>query len=28
LPPERVFLAQNGKVSASEQRVRFELAVK
>ena len=28
LPPERVFLARDGKVSASEQRVRFELAVK
>ena len=28
LPPERVFLAQNGKVAANEQQVRFELAVK
>ena len=28
LPPERVFLAQNDKVSTSEQKVRFELAVK
>ena len=28
LPPERVFLARDGKVSANEQRVRFELAVK
>ena len=28
LPPERVFLARDGKVSTSEQRVRFELAVK
>jgi hypothetical protein len=28
LPPERVFLARDGKVTASEQRVRFELAVK
>ena len=28
LPPERVFLARDGKVSANEQQVRFELAVK
>jgi hypothetical protein len=28
LPPERVFLARDGKVSTSEQQVRFELAVK
>jgi uncharacterized protein involved in outer membrane biogenesis len=28
LPPERVFFARDGKVSANEQRVRFELAVK
>ena len=28
LPPERVFLARDGKVSANEQRVRFELVVK
>jgi hypothetical protein len=28
LPPERVFLVRDGKVSANEQQVRFELAVK
>jgi hypothetical protein len=28
LPPERVFLAAEGKVAANEQQVRFELAVK
>ena len=28
LPPERLFLARDGKVSANGQRVRFELAVK
>ncbi len=28
LPAERVFLARDGKVSANEQKVRFELAVK
>jgi len=28
LAPERVFFARDGKVSANEQRVRFELAVK
>jgi hypothetical protein len=28
LPPERVFLARDGKVAANEQQVRFELAVK
>ncbi len=28
LPPERVFLARDGKVSTNEQQVRFELAVK
>ncbi len=28
MPPERVFLARDGKVSANEQQVRFELAVK
>jgi hypothetical protein len=28
MTPERVFLAGNGKVSPSEQQVRFELTVK
>ena len=28
LPPERVFFARDGKVSANEQQVRLELAVK
>ncbi len=27
MPPERVFLARNGKVSANAQQVRFELAI-